>query len=159
MEGTDSTLTTEEQNKTGWKRKHHSRVTENIAVVQCQRDITFDFLVFSTSVFLRFCVNFCCRLCSNCCHSDSWDLVDNLHCLHHGSGAPCRRYDGWCRHGIGYRLDGCLRHGAMHSYQHWLVVEGGAYHQSYATWKYKIKKVSFSATGFSSTLKNVTFND
>lgn len=108
-----------------------------------RHQLTFDLLMFSTSVFLRFCAHFCCRLCGNCCHSDGWDLMDNLNCLHHGSGGTRRRYNGWCCHGIGYRLDGCLGHGAMNSYQHWLVVEGGAYYQSYTKWKYNITKWFF----------------
>lgn len=105
-----------------------SCVTEIVAIVHSQKHKpTFDLLVVSTSVFLSFCTRCCWRLCSNCCHSDSWDLVDDLYRLHHRSGATGCGYDGWCRHGIGYRLHGCLRNGTMHSYQHWLAVKGGAY--------------------------------
>lgn len=126
------------------------------------RKLTFELLMLVTSVFLRFCAHFCCRLCGNCCHSDSWDLVDNLHRLHHRSGGPRRSYDGWCCHGIGYRLDGCLRHGTMNSYQHRLVVEGGCYYQAYTNWIYNIKMISTLSTfanTFSSTLTNFTFSD
>lgn len=86
--------------------------------------------MFSASVFLRFCGHLCCRLCGDCCHGDGWDLVDDLHCLHDGRGGTRRRDDGWRCHGVGDRLDGCLRQGVMNSYQHRLVVEGGACYQS-----------------------------
>lgn len=39
MEGTDSTFTTEEQNDTGWNRKHHSRATADIATGLGSNDI------------------------------------------------------------------------------------------------------------------------
>lgn len=92
--------------------------------------LTFDLLVLSTSILLRFCAHCSSRLSGNGCHSDSWDLVDNVHRLHDGGGANWRRYYGWCRHGIGHRLHGRLRHLALHSDQYWLVVEGGAYQRA-----------------------------
>lgn len=79
-----------------------------------------------SSVLLRFWAHCSSRLSTNSRHSDSWDLVDDVHCLHDWGGANRRRYNGWCRHGVGHRLHGRLRHLALHSNQYWLVAEGGA---------------------------------
>lgn len=114
-----------------WSRKEASPlVPEGTALWRARpRPLTFDLLVFSATVFLRFCADFCCRLCSNCCHSDGGDLVDDLHRLHHGGGATRCGDDGRRSHGVGYRLDGSLRHGPVHGDQHRLVVERGACQQ------------------------------
>lgn len=92
--------------------------------------LTFDLLVLSTSVLLRFCAHCRSGLSGDSCHSDSWDLVDDVHGLHDGGGATCCRYYGWRRHGVGHRLHGRLRHLALHGDQYWLVVEGGAYQRA-----------------------------
>lgn len=92
--------------------------------------LTFDLLVLSTSVLLRFWAHCGSRLSSNSCHGDGWDLVDDVHCLHDGGGANrCCDY-GWRRHGVGHGLHGCLRHLALNGDQYWLVVEGGAYQRA-----------------------------
>lgn len=49
--------------------------------------LTFDLLVLSTSVLLRFWTNCGSRLSGNSCHGDGWDLVDDVHRLHNGGGA------------------------------------------------------------------------
>ena len=134
MDGTGSTLTTDRE-----KHLYQTMLTLNECTgctiftspgeLQWRHEsvLTFDLLVLSTSILLRFCAHCSSGLSGNGCHSDSWDLVDNVHRLHDGGGANWRRYYGWCRHGIGHRLHGRLRHLALHGDQYWLVVEGGAY--------------------------------
>lgn len=91
---------------------------------------TFDLLVVPTSVLLRFRAHCSGGLSANSCHGNGWDLMDDMHRLHDGGGAACRRYDGWRRHGVGHRFHGRLRHLPLHGDQHWLVVEWGAYQRA-----------------------------
>lgn len=88
--------------------------------------LTFDLVVFATSILLRLWAHCSSGLSANSCHGDCRDLVDHVHRLHHGCGANGRRYDGWRCHGVGHRLEGRRRHLALHGDQHRLVAEWGA---------------------------------
>lgn len=83
---------------------------------------TFDVLLSST-VHLSLPAYCDSTLSSYSCHGDCRDLVDHVDRLHDGGGAHCGGHDGGCCHGVGHRLDGCLRHLTLHSDQYWLVVQ------------------------------------
>lgn len=120
----------------GWDRLHfyctqkyqnlHMLIESKTNQNNNKKSTTFDLLVLSASILLRFAAHCRSRLSTNSCHGDSWDLVNNMHSLHDRGRANCSRNNGWCGHGIGHRLHGRLRHLALHSDQYWLIAERGA---------------------------------